>query len=184
MILHRTIRKIIATAGSYWSRCNFLAGRGKLGKGSVLSAGFYTNRAKNISIGNQCFIGRNVRMVTEIPESTLTIEDGVKLNDNVFLDFSGNLTIRSGVLISDEVLIYTHSHGLDPRSAPRANSLVIEPDSWIGIRSMVLSGCNRIGPNSITAAGSVVTKDVLSDQIVAGVPAKKLAQKPSEPETV
>ena len=42
---------------------------------------------------------------------------------------------------------------------------------WIGVRSTILSGVT-IGQGAVIAAGSVVTKDVPSYAIVAGVPAK------------
>lgn len=42
---------------------------------------------------------------------------------------------------------------------------------FIGCNSTILSNV-RIGPNAIVAAGSVVTKDVPSGTVVAGVPAK------------
>ncbi|UEG52171.1 acyltransferase [Mucilaginibacter daejeonensis] len=54
------------------------------------------------------------------------------------------------------------------------NSLtVIEDDVWIGYGSVIMSGVT-IKTGSIIAAGSVVTKDVESYSIYAGVPAKKV----------
>ena len=44
---------------------------------------------------------------------------------------------------------------------------------FIGCNSTILGGV-RIGPNAIVAAGSVVTKDVLPNTVVAGNPAKKI----------
>lgn len=42
---------------------------------------------------------------------------------------------------------------------------------FIGSNTSILSNV-RIGPNAIVAAGSVVTKDVPPNSVVAGVPAK------------
>ena len=42
---------------------------------------------------------------------------------------------------------------------------------WIGSNSTILQGVT-IGDNAIVAAGSVVTKDVLANTIVGGVPAR------------
>jgi acetyltransferase-like isoleucine patch superfamily enzyme len=42
---------------------------------------------------------------------------------------------------------------------------------WIGANSTILPGVT-IGENAIVAAGSVVTKDVPANTIVAGVPLK------------
>ena len=44
-------------------------------------------------------------------------------------------------------------------------------DVWIGGNSVILPGIT-IGNNSVVGAGSVVTKDVPEDVVVAGNPAK------------
>ena len=49
--------------------------------------------------------------------------------------------------------------------------IVIKRNAWIGAAATILPGIT-IGENAIVAAGSVVTKDVPSNTIVAGVPAK------------
>lgn len=48
---------------------------------------------------------------------------------------------------------------------------VVEDDTWIGTGSIVLRGV-RIGARSIVGAGSVVTRDVAADSVVAGNPAR------------
>ena len=45
---------------------------------------------------------------------------------------------------------------------------------FIGCNSTILNNV-RIGPNAIIAAGSVVTKDVPPNSVVAGVPARVIA---------
>jgi acetyltransferase-like isoleucine patch superfamily enzyme len=54
--------------------------------------------------------------------------------------------------------------------------VIIEDDVWIGYGSIIVSGV-RIGQGSIIASGSVVTKDVDSFSIYAGVPAKKIGDR-------
>ena len=51
--------------------------------------------------------------------------------------------------------------------------IVIGDDVWIGARCQILKGVH-IGARSIIAAGSVVTKDIPSDCIAGGNPAKVL----------
>jgi acetyltransferase-like isoleucine patch superfamily enzyme len=48
---------------------------------------------------------------------------------------------------------------------------IIGNDVWIGANAIILSGI-KLGNGSVVAAGAVVTKDVPSYAIVAGVPAK------------
>jgi acetyltransferase-like isoleucine patch superfamily enzyme len=59
--------------------------------------------------------------------------------------------------------------------------IVIGDDVWVGYRAMITSGV-RIGAGSIIAAGAVVTKDVESMSIYAGVPARKVGPRFSSPE--
>ena len=47
----------------------------------------------------------------------------------------------------------------------------IEDDVWIGARAILLKGVT-IGSGSIVAAGSVVTRSMPGNSIVAGVPAR------------
>ncbi len=54
---------------------------------------------------------------------------------------------------------------------PTANPVVIEDNVVIGANAVVLEGV-RVGKGSVVAAGAVVTKDVPSGVVVAGMPAK------------
>ena len=49
--------------------------------------------------------------------------------------------------------------------------IVIEDDVWIGANCVILPGVH-IGYGAVVAAGSVVTRNVPSYALVAGVPAK------------
>lgn len=48
---------------------------------------------------------------------------------------------------------------------------------WGGINATILKGVT-IGEGAVVAAGAVVTKDVESYAIVAGVPARKIGERP------
>ncbi|HEX2997779.1 MAG TPA: DapH/DapD/GlmU-related protein [Anaerolineales bacterium] len=63
-----------------------------------------------------------------------------------------------------------------PEKQPRASLTILESDVWIGQRSTIFAGV-KIGRGSIVAAGSVVTKDIPSYTVVAGVPAKPLRRR-------
>lgn len=54
-----------------------------------------------------------------------------------------------------------------------AKPVTIGNDVWMGANVVVLPGVT-IGDNVVIAAGAVVTKDVPSNTLVAGVPAKKI----------
>lgn len=103
----------------------------------------------------------------------------IKLGKNVFINSGcrfqdqGGITIGDGSLIGHNVVLATINHDYDPknRGTMHLKPIVLEKNSWIGSNATILSGIT-IGENSIVAAGSVVTKDVPPNTIVAGNPAK------------
>lgn len=84
--------------------------------------------------------------------------------------------IGESTVISDAVRIYTHKH--DPYNFAHKINKKVEPASvfigkgvWIGAGSIILRGVS-IGDYAVIAAGSVVSKNVDSDTIVSGNPAR------------
>ena len=73
--------------------------------------------------------------------------------------------------------IITVNHPLTPMGRRRhlgiAKPVTIGNDVWMGANVVVLPGVT-IGDNVVIAAGAVVTKDVPSNTLVGGVPAKKI----------
>ena len=57
-----------------------------------------------------------------------------------------------------------------PRPRLRTAPVIIEDNVWIGMNAIILKGV-RIGENSVVAAGSVVTKSIPRNVVVAGNPA-------------
>ena len=95
---------------------------------------------------------------------------------------------RGGIVIGDDVFIapkfiapkvnlVTLNHVMNPfeRSSTIAKPIKIGNRVWIGIAATIMPGVT-VGDNSIIAAGTVVTKDVPPNCIVAGVPAKKIKE--------
>jgi hypothetical protein len=64
----------------------------------------------------------------------------------------------------------SNSHGVEGREHVEA-PVRIGDGSWLGARAMVLPGVT-IGKRVVVAAGSVVTRDVPDDVLVAGNPAR------------
>jgi acetyltransferase-like isoleucine patch superfamily enzyme len=145
---------------------------GDAGAGILVQKGANLRNPKNILFGNGVSIGRDCQLSSEFPDTKLVIGDNTHIDKKCLLDFSGGLQIKSNVTISQEVMVETHSHGYDPRSVPEKLPLVIEDNVWIGTRATILPGVKRIGVNAIIGAGSIVTKEVPDNAVVAGNPAK------------
>lgn len=101
------------------------------------------------------------------------------IGNNVFINFNcsfldrGTITIGDNVLIGPNCNIFTTNHPLESklRKSTISKPIVIANDVWIGGNVTILPGIT-INANSIVGAGSVVTKDVPKNVIVAGNPAK------------
>jgi acetyltransferase-like isoleucine patch superfamily enzyme len=147
-----------------------------VGKGVRIHSGVTYRFPKNISLGSNVSIARGVTLFSENPVGKLEISDKVILTFDVKLDFSGDLFIGKNTLVSKNSVIETHDHGLNPHSKPTYKKLIIGNNVWIGMNAIILSGVSKIGDNSIIAAGSIVTREVPDNVIVAGIPAKVIKQ--------
>ena len=146
------------------------------GPRSKIQYGVTIRNPGNVIIGSEAFIGRGVVIGGEIATGILRIGNHSQISTSCILDVSGNLTIGENVLLSAGCIVYTHSHGLDPKSMPIANDLTIADGAWIGARALILPSVRRIGKSAVVGAGAVVTKDVQDFCVVAGNPARVLRQ--------
>jgi acetyltransferase-like isoleucine patch superfamily enzyme len=85
----------------------------------------------------------------------------------------GGITIEDGAFIGPHCVLATEYHPEDPahRHELLTKPIVIGRNAWLGADVKVLAGVT-IGENAIVAAGSVVTKDVPPNMVVAGSPAR------------
>ena len=102
----------------------------------------------------------------------MLIRQGVSIGDDCKIDFSGGVTIGKQAHVAHHVQITTHDHGYDYRNQPIGKALEIGEGAFIGSHSVILHNCNRIGKNAVIGTGSIVTKDVPDDAIVAGNPSR------------
>jgi acetyltransferase-like isoleucine patch superfamily enzyme len=149
----------------------------KLGKGVKLSKfinlygceigeetkiGAFVEIQKNARVGRRC----------KISSHTFVCE-GVTIEDNVF--------VGHGVtFINDSYPRATAENGaLQTEADWRVETTLVKRGASIGSGSTVLSKV-VIGENAIVGAGSVVTRDVPANAVVAGNPAKVLRSIPTE----
>jgi len=111
----------------------------------------------------------------------LHIGKGSIIGDNAMLDARCGLTIGENVNFSSSVEIWTLQHDYrDPdfKCVPgHCGPVTIGDRAWIGPRVTILHSVN-IGEGAVVGAGAVVTKDVEPYTVVAGIPAKKVAERP------
>lgn len=140
----------------------------KLGKGVKLSKfinlygctigddtkiGAFVEIQKNATVGRQC----------KISSHTFVCE-GVTIEDNVF--------IGHGVMFINDIYPRATANGqLQTEADWKVESTVIKAGASIGTGATILANVT-IGENAIVGAGSVVTKNVPANTIVAGNPAK------------
>jgi UDP-2-acetamido-3-amino-2,3-dideoxy-glucuronate N-acetyltransferase len=123
--------------------------------GDETKIGAFVEIQKNASVGKRCKIS-----------SHTFICEGVTIEDNVF--------IGHGVtFINDSYPRATAGEKLQTEADWKVERTVIKKGASIGSGATVLSNIT-IGENAIVGAGSVVTKDVPANCIVAGNPAKIL----------
>ncbi len=124
--------------------------------GEETKIGAFVEIQKNASVGRRCKIS-----------SHTFICEGVSIEDNVF--------IGHGVIFTNDV--YPRAAAADGRLQTEADwkvePTVVHRGASVGSGATIL--CNlSIGENAIVGAGSVVTRDVPANAIVAGNPAKVL----------
>lgn len=132
------------------------------------SASLVSNENATISIGDRSNVWKGAQWVGPI-----------QVGNRVFVNQDSY--IRPGVVVEDDVSIGpfvrlvtdTHdiSSGTRRTGTPRKDPILVKEGSWIGSCAVIMGGVT-VGSRSIVAAGSVVTKDVPDNAVVAGVPAR------------
>lgn len=128
-----------------WHFCHIQSGA-RIGKNCSLG--------QNVNISNRVKIGNNVKI-----QNNVSVYEGVELEDGVFCGpscvFTNDLTPRAEF----------------PKGSAGYKKTLVKQGASIGANATIVCG-HIIGEYAMVAAGAVVTKDVPSYTLVAGVPAK------------
>lgn len=129
-----------------------------IGKDSIIHNinffNIYRKGFKALKINEQCFIG-----------------------DECLLDLADDIILEHDVTIAERVTVLTHinvgykDHPLQKYFPAMNKPVIFEKGCFVGANSVILAGV-KIGSCSFIAAGSIVTKDVPSNTLAGGVPAK------------
>jgi acetyltransferase-like isoleucine patch superfamily enzyme len=130
--------------------------------GENTKIGAFVEIQKNASVGNNC----------KISSHTFVCE-GVTIEDDVFIG-------HSVTFINDSYPRATAGGQLQTEQDWKVELTRVKRGASIGSGSTILANL-MIGENAIVGAGSVVTKDVPANTVVAGNPARVLRQISTEP---
>ena len=112
--LHRLARILVLKLADLYFQLVYSISLEKMGKGSRIQRSVWITDPKRVTLGARCEIKNGVNIYSEHLGS-LKIEDDVQINRFAKIDYTGGLCIGQGTLVSEGAVIYTHSHGLNPR---------------------------------------------------------------------
>ncbi|MBX7209084.1 MAG: acyltransferase [Verrucomicrobiaceae bacterium] len=157
----------------------------EVGRLTCLCEGFHASWPQCVRIGSNCVIEPDVIFKVD---SRWSLEKRIVVGNDVFIGTGAELNINRGIKIGDRCLIASgckfvdHDHGFE-RPGPivsqtgDAGSIEIGDDVWLGVNVVVLREV-AIGNGSVVGAGAVVTRSIPSGEIWAGVPARKIGERP------
>ena len=136
--------------------------------GNKIGSNFQTGNKANIREHND--IGDNVSIGTlSIIEHHITIESNVRIHSQVFIPEYSKL--EQDCWIGPNVVLTNAKYPNQPDTKNNLIGPTICKNAKVGANSTLLPGIT-IGQNALIGAGSVVTKNVDTETIVAGNPAK------------
>jgi hypothetical protein len=148
---------------------------GAAGRGVVIQRGVVIRHPAGVALGDGVLIGRDSLLVAELPGGELRIGDDTWIGRRCELDFTGSISIGRRCTFSDDVHVYSHDHGRDPRAEQLRRKLVIGDGVWVAAGARILQNAGSIGDGAIIASGAVVTRPVPAGAVVGGNPAREIA---------
>lgn len=130
-------------------------------------------------------IADRVRLDSTTATLELVSESGglLDIEERVFLNFGCSLAATKLIRIGARSLLGPHCmlmdnsyHHVEPerrQERPDSQPIILEPNVWLGPRTIVLPGVT-IGEGACIGAGSVVTKDIPPRTLAVGVPARPI----------
>lgn len=111
--------------------------------------------------------------------AVLQVGDRVLINNGFVISANEHIELGADTLIGENVSIRDADHSFARKDIPIAHqgmvtrSIVIGENVWIGRGAVILKGIT-IGEGAVVGANSVVTKDIVPFEIVAGAPARRI----------
>lgn len=147
-----------------------------LGRFAPITRGFWLRRsayrAAGVGVGDNTRICGGTRLlganVTIGNDTWLGVGTVIISTEQAAVSIGDRCDVGPGVMF----VVGTHEPGgAERRAGPGTSAPVSVGDgTWVGARAMFIAGAS-VGPGSVVAAGSVVTREFPGDVLVAGVPA-------------
>lgn len=185
--LSKKIKRLKDVVYTLWIR-NFFQ---RFGKDSLISypCNLQGKGWKNITIGNHTHIQRHCILASWLNHGGVTFTPSISIGnycnigDYTQITSCNRVVLGDGVLTGRYVLITDNAHGglsyaesvIRPsmRNLISKGEVVIGNNVWIGDKVTILPGVH-IGDNVIIGANSVVSKNIPSNSMWGGVPAKEI----------
>lgn len=136
-----------------------------------------------VSNWGRLMIGDRVQLVSTVATLELVTMPGgtLDIRERAFINYGCQIAASNLIRIGRRCLLGTHVmltdngfHRLEPErrlERPASAPVVLEDNVWLGARVIVLPGVT-VGRDSAVAAGSIVTRDIPSRALAAGIPAR------------
>lgn len=130
---------------------------------------------KGIFIGDNVFMGRNT--ILSCKNGDIEVKSNANISFNCAIYSASSVVIEENVLVAAYTFFIGGGHVFEKTDKPVieqesiSKGVTVGKNSWIGADVSVLDGVS-VGENVIIGAGAVVTKDIPSSSIAAGIPAK------------
>ncbi len=141
---------------------------------------FEIGRTATVSLGRWCWVGHGSKV--RVHEGHLSIGAKSVLGQECTISAYQHISIGRECIIADRVMIIDFDHRMVDVERPIRQQGIYKRDVhvghnvWIGYGACLLRGV-QVGDNSVIGTSSVVTADVPSNGVVAGVPARLIRRR-------
>lgn len=149
-----------------------------MGDGVTFKRGVSISICKSgeLKIGNNSFLHSGVWLLLTMPRPRVDIGKWVMIGKDTIIASKNRVKIGDFTVFAPRCYVVDHEHGFDSSDVilnqrSVLKEVVIGRDCYFGTGVTILGGVT-VGDGAIIGAGSVVTRDIPSYEMWAGIPAK------------
>lgn len=144
----------------------------------------WVDRPKNLTIGQDTWVGPYVYITMQNPKGYLKIGKSCEVNPFCGFLCGNGIEIGDHVLISPGVKIISSTNYYEPsweiwRNPHIGGKVIIEDNVHVGTNAVILPNI-RVQEGSVIGAGAVVTRDIPKGSVAIGVPARIVKNRTAE----